>query len=250
MKLLEGKVAIVTGAARGIGAGIVLKFAEQGADIAFTYVSDSSAEKARSLEEKLLALGVKAKAYKSNASLFAEGEIFVSEGLDSALNIDRESFNHAHPHSVYITKWLHGALRQLATAQKKLASEARDQSRDENKDIAVSGIQRVAIDVWTQEADDPASRPPPIEISDTGRKAILKVAQIMEELGVAAYNGAGIEIMDKAILGVAGQIVQVEARHTGLLRALNNVAPADAFPKAMTPQEVVTAVTPVLGPEQ
>jgi hypothetical protein len=79
---------------------------------------------------------------------------------------------------------------------------------------------------------------------------ILKVAQIMEELGVAAYNGAGIEIVDKKILGVAGQIVQVEARHTGLLRALNNVPPAEAFPKAMTPQEVLTAVAPVLGPEQ
>jgi hypothetical protein len=50
-------------------------------------------------------------------------EIFVSEGLDSALNIDRESFNYAHPHSVFITKWLHSALRQLATAQKRLASE-------------------------------------------------------------------------------------------------------------------------------
>lgn len=84
----------------------------------------------------------------------------------------------------------------------------------------------------------------------TTEAGILMVAQKMEELGVAAYNGAGIEIVDKSILGVAGQIVQVEARHTGLLRALNNVAPAEAFPKAMTPQDVIAAVTPVLGPEQ
>ena len=61
MKLLEGKVAIVTGAARGIGEGIALKFAEHGAHVAFTYVSDSSAEKAIALESKLTALGVKAK---------------------------------------------------------------------------------------------------------------------------------------------------------------------------------------------
>lgn len=98
-------------------------------------------------------------------------EIFVSEGLDSALNIDRESFNNAHPHSVYITKWLHKALRQLATAQKKLANEAREQSRSESRDIAVSEIQRVANDVWSQETDDSASKPPLIEITETGLKA-------------------------------------------------------------------------------
>lgn len=93
-------------------------------------------------------------------------EIFVSEGLDSALNIDRESFNNAHPHSVYITKWLHGAIRQLATVQKKLASEVREQSRDENKGSVVSEIQRVANDVWSQESGDSSSSPPAIELSD------------------------------------------------------------------------------------
>jgi hypothetical protein len=97
-------------------------------------------------------------------------EIFVSEGLDSALNIDRESFNNAHPHSVYITKWLHGALRQLATTQKRLASEARNQSRGESKDVAVSEIQRIANDVWATEADDSTSKPPAIELSDTESK--------------------------------------------------------------------------------
>ena len=49
MKLLEGKTAIVTGAARGIGEGIALKFAEEGANVAFTYVSDSSGERAKAL---------------------------------------------------------------------------------------------------------------------------------------------------------------------------------------------------------
>ena len=81
MKLLEGKTAIVTGAARGIGEAIAIKFAEQGANVAFTYVSDSSAEKASALEKKLQGLGVKAKAVKSNAGDFAQCESFVNDVL-------------------------------------------------------------------------------------------------------------------------------------------------------------------------
>lgn len=88
MKLLENKVAIVTGAARGIGEAIAVKFAEQGANIAFTYVSDSSAEKAAALEAKLIALGVKAKAYKSNAGDFAQCEAFVADVLKEFGTID------------------------------------------------------------------------------------------------------------------------------------------------------------------
>ena len=81
MKLLEGKTAIVTGAARGIGEAIALKFAQNGANVAFTYVSDSSADKAKALEEKLTALGVKAKAYQSNAGDFAACEVLVNDVL-------------------------------------------------------------------------------------------------------------------------------------------------------------------------
>ena len=86
--LLKNKVSIVTGAARGIGAAIALKLAEHGSNIAFTYVSDSSAEKAIALENQLNALGVKAKAYKSNASDFALCEIFVNDVLKEFGTID------------------------------------------------------------------------------------------------------------------------------------------------------------------
>lgn len=102
-------------------------------------------------------------------------EIFVSEGLDSALNIDRESFNNAHPHTVYITKWLHSALRQLATMQKRLASDARKNARSESKDMAISEIQRVVGDIWRQETDDLGANPPAIELSSTGTKSALSV---------------------------------------------------------------------------
>ncbi|TWI81589.1 3-oxoacyl-[acyl-carrier-protein] reductase [Lacibacter cauensis] len=88
MKLLEGKVAIVTGAARGIGEAVAIKFAEHGANVAFTFVSDSSKEKAAVLEQKLTALGVKAKAYQSNAGDFAACEAFVNDVLKEFGTID------------------------------------------------------------------------------------------------------------------------------------------------------------------
>ena len=88
MKLLDGKVAIVTGAARGIGEGIALKFAEHGANIAFTYVSESSAEKANALEEKIKGMGVKAKSYKSNAGDFSQCEAFVNDVLKEFGTVD------------------------------------------------------------------------------------------------------------------------------------------------------------------
>jgi 3-oxoacyl-[acyl-carrier protein] reductase len=88
MKLLENKVAVITGAARGIGEGIALKFAEHGASIAFTYVSESSAEKAKVLEEKLAALGVKPNASNSNAGKFAECESFINDVVKEFGTID------------------------------------------------------------------------------------------------------------------------------------------------------------------
>ncbi len=86
MKLLENKVAIVTGGSRGIGEAIALKLAESGASIAFTYVS--SDEKAKALEEKIQSMGVKARAYKSNAANFADCESMVNEVLKEFGSID------------------------------------------------------------------------------------------------------------------------------------------------------------------
>lgn len=88
MKLLENKVAIITGAARGIGEAIALKFAEHGAHIAFTYVNDSSAEKAKALEEKIKTQAVKCKSYKSNAGDYAQCETTVNDVLKEFGTVD------------------------------------------------------------------------------------------------------------------------------------------------------------------
>ena len=88
MKLLEGKVSVVTGAARGIGAAIALKLAAQGSDIAFTYVSDGSADKAAQLASDIQALGVKVWYKKSNAGQLSECEQLVQEIVNELGKID------------------------------------------------------------------------------------------------------------------------------------------------------------------
>ena len=76
MKILHGKVALVTGASKGIGNAIAKKYAEQGADVAFTYLS--SVEKGEALEKELAAFGIKAKGYRSDASNFAAAEELIN----------------------------------------------------------------------------------------------------------------------------------------------------------------------------
>ncbi|PLX10477.1 MAG: beta-ketoacyl-ACP reductase, partial [Marinilabiliales bacterium] len=77
MKLLEGKTAIVTGAARGIGKAIAIKLAEQGANIAITDLEYNDA--AKEVEKQLQEMGVKAKAYASDASKYDETQDLVDE---------------------------------------------------------------------------------------------------------------------------------------------------------------------------
>ena len=77
MKLLNNKVALITGATRGIGRGIALKFAEHGCSVAFTYVSSES--KALELENELIKSGVKAKSFKADASIYSLAEQIVDE---------------------------------------------------------------------------------------------------------------------------------------------------------------------------
>jgi 3-oxoacyl-[acyl-carrier protein] reductase len=86
MKLLEGKVAIITGASRGIGSGIAKVFAQHGANVAFTY--SSSVESAMALENELNAFGIKAKGYKSNAADFNEAQQLVDNVLVEFGTID------------------------------------------------------------------------------------------------------------------------------------------------------------------
>src|SRR5690606_7844612 len=86
MQLLNKKVTLVTGATRGIGRGIALAFAKNGADVAFTYMS--SAKKAEELEQELKSFGVKAKGYQSDAGNFKAAEDLVNQVMTDFGTID------------------------------------------------------------------------------------------------------------------------------------------------------------------
>lgn len=86
MKLLENKTALITGATRGIGRGIAITFAKQGANVAFTF--NSSVEAAQELEKELESFGVKAKGYQSNAAKFDAAQELAADVLKEFGTID------------------------------------------------------------------------------------------------------------------------------------------------------------------
>ncbi len=86
-------------------------------------------------------------------------EVFVHTGLDSAINIDRESFNYSHPHFLFIQKWLHRALRLLINRNKVLAKEHLDAERQKKKAKAESSLLSNALRVWEEKRGEDADIP-------------------------------------------------------------------------------------------
>lgn len=86
MKLLQGKTALITGASKGIGKSIALHFAEQGAHVAFTYLS--SVEQGQALEGELAAKGIKARGYRSDASNYLQAEKLVNDVIADFGSLD------------------------------------------------------------------------------------------------------------------------------------------------------------------
>lgn len=86
-------------------------------------------------------------------------EIFVHDGLDSAINIDRESFNYSHPHFLYIQRWLHRALRLLVNRLKAFADEDLQRERQERIQQKRQVIAESAVRVWTARLGQSADLP-------------------------------------------------------------------------------------------
>jgi rubrerythrin len=104
-----------------------------------------------------------------------------------------------------------------------------------------------ALSSTIQELGGKPAKAPSVDFGDAfgSQRSFLKLAQTLEDTGVGAYNGAAPAIQSKDLLGVAGSIVQVEARHAAAIRSLNgeDITPG-AFDEALEMQEVLDAVQP------
>jgi hypothetical protein len=109
-------------------------------------------------------------------------ELFVERGLDAALNIDRESFNFAHPHVQLVTLWFHGAIRQLTNRLKDEAAQLREVRKEADAEAERTQLSKRVEEVWKRRK---GSEPLPLvslvdsqqqafEARDTGAIAVLK----------------------------------------------------------------------------
>ena len=130
-------------------------------------------------------------------------------------------------------------VKGLSGDEKKLATELRD-NENEHVDALTATIEKLG--------GTPAKKP----TFDFGgafasRAAFLKTANVLEDTGVSAYNGAAPAIESGEVLGAAGSIVQVEARHAALVRLARGKEPAPlAFDKTSEMAEVLKAVMPFI----
>jgi hypothetical protein len=127
---------------------------------------------------------------------------------------------------------LSGKVKELATTLRDNEDEHVDALTATIKDLGGKPVKAPGVDFGGAFANE---------------KAFLKTAQTFEDLGVSAYNGAAPDIESKEVLGAAGGIVQVEARHAGAIRLMRGekIAPT-AFDKALTMDEVLKAAQPFI----
>jgi len=130
-------------------------------------------------------------------------------------------------------------VKGLSGDEKKLATEIRD-NEDEHVDALMATVKKLG--------GDPVAKPK-LDFGGAfgSRGVFLKTANSFEDLGVSAYNGAAPAIESTEVLGAAGSIVQVEARHAALIRLTRGKPPAPlTFDKPAEMEAVLKKVTPLI----
>lgn len=136
-------------------------------------------------------------------------EIFILEGLEGALNIDRESFNYASIHYQFISRWLHGAIRQLANRQKAISSKVRVDIRQREGQQLNEALRASSESVWNDLRGSANEDPPEISFENdaisveikrkTGSPAFLRQS-VLRNVTVSKKREADLEPRLKAII--------------------------------------------------
>jgi rubrerythrin len=141
-------------------------------------------------------------------------------------------------------EFLEAAYYEQALAKTSLSSEAKSLATE------IQGNEAAHVEALTVTINDLGGKPVAAPGVDFGKafaneKSFLELAQTLEDTGVSAYNGAAPQIESKEVLGAAGGIVQVEARHAAAIRLLRGENPAPmGFDETLTQDEVLEAVEP------
>ena len=130
-------------------------------------------------------------------------------------------------------------VKDLSGDEMKLAKELRDNEK-EHVDALAATVKKLG---------GTAAKKPMLDFGGAfaSRMAFLKTANVLEDAGVSAYNGAAPLIESTDVLAAAGSIVQIEARHAALIRLVRNKPPAPlAFDKAATMDEILEKIKPFI----
>jgi hypothetical protein len=120
-------------------------------------------------------------------------ELFIVRGLDAALNIDRESFNFAHPHVQLLTAWLHRAIRQLTNRHKDLSSRRRAERQSEEQAATRTALEQFTSDIWQRRRGSEA--PPEITLEPDAQRAMASrqlgtISFARDEMGTLSLGGS------------------------------------------------------------
>ncbi|NKF24522.1 ATP-binding protein [Solimonas sp. C16B3] len=117
-------------------------------------------------------------------------EIFVSSGLDAALNIDRESFNFAHPHYQILSNWLHLSLRQLANTHKALGDAVRQALTTQERARTAQKLEQFAQESWMRARREDLEPPPEVQVTDKPLEA-----EFLRKAGAIVYEKALVPML-------------------------------------------------------
>jgi hypothetical protein len=178
----------------------------------------------------------------ATGSLYGAGAVggYVSRALAQSGAGDIEILNFA-----LTLEYLEAAFYKEGLAKAKLSGDAKKLATE------IADHEQQHVDALTQTIKKLGGKPvaaPSVKFPFTDQKSFLKLAQVFEDTGVSAYNGAAPMISSKEVLGAAGSIVQVEARHAAAIRLLNGDDPAPAaFDPTLSKKEVLKAVMPFIA---